>query len=215
MLYIYLSVRLYVSLLCLWRIFQTPDSIIRLIPKTVHLCGWTCRINEYFKAMSKQTVIGNMYRMHICSIFTHVPAQISNSCDSAVVYIIYLLSYVLLRDRSSQSRRNICFVSLCKTLPLYCVIHVQPRKRHDWNMVHCNVDQCRRALKHLVIFQAFVVHTSISRVTTSVKAGISEPFEQPTLCFDKGEWTSKWEYFDPWILNVCVCWYQWLFTICR
>ena len=45
----------------------------------------------------------------------------------------------------------------------------------------------RRALKHLVMFQAFVVQISISRVTTSVKAGISEPFEQPTLCFDEGE----------------------------
>ena len=43
------------------------------------------------------------------------------------------------------------------------------------------------ALKHLVMFQAFVVQTSISRVTPSVKAGISEPFEQPTLCFDKDE----------------------------
>ena len=120
-----------------------------------------------------------------------------------------------LRGRSSQSRRNICFVLLCNTLHLYCVIHVQPRKRHDWNMVHCNVEQWRRALKHLVMFQAFVVQTSISRVTTSVKVGISEPFEQPTLYFDKGEWTSKIEYFDPWILNVCVCWYQWLFTIWR
>ena len=129
--------------------------------------------------------------------------------------ITYLLSYVWLRDRSSQSWRNICFVPLCKTLHLYCVIHVQPRKRHDWNMVHCNVEQWRRALKHLIMFQAFLVQTSISRVTTSVKTGISELFEQPTLCFDKGEWTSKIEYFDPWILNVCVCWYQWLFTSCR
>ena len=94
-------------------------------------------------------------------------------------------------------------------------IHVQPRKRHDSNMLHCNVEQWRRALKHLVMFHAFVVQTAISRVKTSVKAGISEPFEQPTLCFDKGEWTSKIEYFDPRILNVCVCWYQWLFTICR
>ena len=75
------------------------------------------------------------------------------------------------------------FVSLCKTLHLYCVIHVQPRKHHDWNMVHCNVEQWRRALKHLVMFQAFVVQTSISRVTTSVKAWISEPFEQPTLFY--------------------------------
>ena len=150
---VHLSVRLYVTLLCLWRIFQTPDWIIRLIHKTVHLCGWTCRRNEYFKAMSKQAVIGNMYRMHICSIFTHVPAQISNSRDSAVVYITYLLSYVWLRGRNSQSQRNICFVSLCKTLHLYCVIHVQPRKRHDWNTVHCNVKQWRRALKHLVMFK--------------------------------------------------------------
>ena len=54
-------------------------------------------------------------------------------------------------------------------------------------MVHCNVEQWRRALKHLVMFQAFVVQTSISRVTTSVNAGIAEPFEQNTLCFDKGE----------------------------
>ena len=160
--------------------------------------------------MSKQAVIGFMYRMHICSIFSYVQAQISNSRDSSVVYITCLLSNMWLRDRSSQSQRNICFVSLCKTLHLYCVIHVQPRKRHDWNMVHCNVEQWRRALIHLVMFQAFVVQTSISRVTSSVKAGISEPFEQPTLCFNKGEWTSKVAYFDPWILNVCVCWYQWL-----
>ena len=54
-------------------------------------------------------------------------------------------------------------------------------------MVHCNVEQGRRALNHLVRFHAFVVQTSISRVTTSVNAGISEPFEQNTLCFDKGE----------------------------
>ena len=37
------------------------------------------------------------------------------------------------------------------------------------------------------MFQAFVVQTSISRVTTSIKAGILGPFEQSTLCFDKGE----------------------------
>ena len=187
------SVRLYITLLWLWRIFQTHDSIIRLIHKNVHLCEWICRINEYFKAMSKQAVIGYMYRMHICSIFSHVPAQISNSRDSSVVYITYLLSNVWLRNRSSHSRRNICFVSLCRILHLYCVIHVQPRKRHIWNMVHCNVEQWRRVLKHLVMFQVFVVQTSISRVTTSVKAGISEPFEQPTLCFNKGEWTSRIE----------------------
>ena len=138
---VHMSVCLYVTLLCLWRIFQTPDSIIRLIHKTVHLCGWTCRINEYFKAMSKQAVIGSCTECISAPYFTHVPAQISNSCDSAVVYITYLLSYVWLRGRSSQSRRNICFVSLCKTLNLYCLIHVQPRKCHDWNMVHCNVEQ--------------------------------------------------------------------------
>ena len=192
----HLSVRLYITLLCLWRIFLTPDSIIRLIHKTVLLCGWTCRINEYFKVMSMQAVIGYMYRMHICSIFyACLSSDIQQSWYRCGLY--YLLSYVWLRGRSSQSRRNICFVSLCKTLHLYCVIQVQPRKRHDWNMVHCNAEQWRRALKHLVMFQAFVVQTSISRVTTSVKAGISEPFEQPTLCFDKGEWRSKIEYFDP------------------
>ena len=54
-------------------------------------------------------------------------------------------------------------------------------------MVHCNVEQWCRAIKQLVMFQAFVVQTSISRVTTSVNAGIAEPFEQNTLCFDKGE----------------------------
>ena len=137
------------------------------------------------------------------SYFTHVPAQISNSRDSAVVYITYLLSYVWLRGRSTQSRRN-----------MFCVIVQDPssllrntystRKRHDWKMVHCNVKQWRRALKHLVMFQAFVVQTSISRVTTSVKAGILEPFEQPALCFDKDEWTSKIEYFDPWTFNICL-----------
>ena len=47
-------------------------------------------------------------------------------------------------------------------------------------MVHCNVEQWRRALKHFVMFQAFVVQTFISRVTTSVNAGISQPFEQNT-----------------------------------
>ena len=47
------------------------------------------------------------------------------------------------------------------------------------------------------MFQVFVVQTSITRVSTSVKAGILEPFEPPTLCFDKGEGTSKIEYFDP------------------
>ena len=30
----------------------------------------------------------------------------------------------------------------------------------------------------------------------SIIAGISEPFEQPTFCFGKGEWTSSIEYFD-------------------
>ena len=33
-------------------------------------------------------------------------------------------------------------------------------------------------------------------------AGISEPFEQPTCCFDKGELTSKIEYFDHLAFNV-------------
>ena len=36
---VHLSVRLYVTFLCLWRIFQTPDSILRLFHKTEHLCG--------------------------------------------------------------------------------------------------------------------------------------------------------------------------------
>ena len=43
------------------------------------------------------------------------------------------------------------------------------------------------ALKHLAMFQPFVANTTDSRVTTSIKAEISEPFEQPTFCFDKGE----------------------------
>ena len=48
--------------------------------------------------------VQNAYLLHILRItctecisapyLTHVPAQISNSCDSAVVYITYLLSYV-------------------------------------------------------------------------------------------------------------------------
>ena len=37
------------------------------------------------------------------------------------------------------------------------------------------------------MFQAFVADTTVSRVTTSVIAEMSEPFEQPTFCFDKGE----------------------------
>ena len=41
-------------------------------------------------------------------------------------------------------------------------------------------------VKHIAMFQAFVADTSVSRVTTSVLAGISELFEQPTFCFDKG-----------------------------
>ena len=88
-------------------------------------------------------------------------------------------------------------------------------KRHDWNIVDWNVEQWRRVFKHLVMFQAFVAETSVSRVLTSVKAEISEPLEQPTLCFDKSEWTSKIEFFDHWTFNICVYWCQWLFTICR
>ena len=64
--------------------------------------------------------------------FTHVPAQISNSRDSCVVYSTYLLPYVWLKDRSSQSRRNICFVSFCKTLHLYCVIFTFPLLVFKW-----------------------------------------------------------------------------------
>ena len=37
------------------------------------------------------------------------------------------------------------------------------------------------------MFQASVADTTISRVATSVVVGISEPFEQPTFCFGKGE----------------------------
>ena len=49
-----------------------------------------------------------------------------------MVYITNLLSYVWLRDRSSQSRRNICFVSLCKTLLIYCVIFIFPLRVFKW-----------------------------------------------------------------------------------
>ena len=52
------------------------------------------------------------------------------------------------------------------------------------------------------MFQAFVAATTISRVTTSVIAGISEPFEQPTFCFGKGERTPKIESFDHLTFNV-------------
>ena len=52
------------------------------------------------------------------------------------------------------------------------------------------------------MFQAFVEDTSVSRVTTSVIAEISELFEQLTFCFDIGEWTSKIEYFDHLTFNV-------------
>ena len=41
------------------------------------------------------------------------------------------------------------------------------------------------------MFQVFVTDTTVSRVTTSVIPGFSEPFEQPTFCFDKGELPSK------------------------
>ena len=60
-------------------------------------------------------------------------------------------------------------------------------KRHDLNIADCDIEQRRKALKHFAMFQAFVAYTTISRVTTSVITGISEPFEQPTFCFDKGE----------------------------
>ena len=39
--------------------------------------------------------------------------------------------------------------------------------------------------KHLAMFQALVADTSVSRVTVSVKAGISKPFEQPTFSLIK------------------------------
>ena len=54
------------------------------------------------------------------------------------------------------------------------------------------------------MFQAFVEDKSVSRVTTSVIAEISELFEQLTFCFDKGKWTSKIEYFDLLTFNVFV-----------
>ena len=44
------------------------------------------------------------------------------------------------------------------------------------------------------MFQTFVEDTCVSKVTTSVITGISEPFEQPTFGFDKGERTSEIEY---------------------
>ena len=50
------------------------------------------------------------------------------------------------------------------------------------------------------MFQTFVADTSVSRVTTSVIAWISEPFEQLTFC--KGECTSKIDYFVHLTLNV-------------
>ena len=54
------------------------------------------------------------------------------------------------------------------------------------------------------MFQVSVTDTSVLRVTTSVIPGFSEPFEQPTFCFDKGELTSKIEYFDHSTFNVFV-----------
>ena len=39
----------------------------------------------------------------------------------------------------------------------------------------------------MAMFQAFVADTSVSRVTNSVIVAFSEPFEQSTFCFDKGE----------------------------
>ena len=59
---------------------------------------------------------------------------------------------------------------------------------------------------NLAMFQAFVADTSVSMVITSVIAGISEPFEQPTLCSDIGKYISKIEYiyFDHLTFNVFV-----------
>ena len=76
--------------------------------------------------------------------------------------------------------------------------------RHDWNIANCDIEQWRRALKHLAMFQAFVADTTISRMTTFVIAGISEPFDQPTFCYVKVEWTSKIEYYDHLTFNVIV-----------
>ena len=47
-------------------------------------------------------------------------------------------------------------------------------KRNDWNIADCDVEQWRSAFKHLAMSQAIVTDATISRVETSVIAGISE-----------------------------------------
>ena len=44
-----------------------------------------------------------------------------------------------------------------------------------------------KGIKNLAVLQACVANTTVLRVKASVVAQISEPFEQPTFCFYKGE----------------------------
>ena len=64
---------------------------------------------------------------------------------------------------------------------------------HNYNIYTC---ECCISVCSYDSPSVHVCHTFVS-MTYLPKAGISESFEQPTLCFDKDELTSKIEYFDP------------------
>ena len=100
------------------------------------------------------------------------------------------------RNRSLQTKRNFCL----NTSSLLLSTSSTEENVITW-LKYCwlwrrTKTQGIKTLSH--------VRTSVSRLTTYDITWITEPFEQPTFCFDNGEWISKIEFFDHVTLNVSV-----------
>ena len=76
-----------------------PDSIIRLIHKTVHLCG-SCRINDYFKAMVK----AGGHRLHVQNAYLLYILRMPELRYPTVVIALWsvLLTFILCVTKGSQ-----------------------------------------------------------------------------------------------------------------
>ena len=140
-------------------------------------------------AVSHMLHVQNVYLIHIIQRFwLRHPIGVIALCSISLTYYKNHcgVSIVTKRSQFTIPKLNIlCFMPLRKTLHRYCLVHVQPKKTSWLNYCWLWRRAMTLGIKHIAMFQAFVAEIFVSRVTTSVTAGIPEPFEQPTFCFDK------------------------------
>ena len=108
----------------------------------VHQCRRTCRINVSVKIMV--IIIAGDHRLHVQNAYWPHILRMSGCRYSTIVIALWCLSLTYYKTTVvSRPHRHVSkiwqfpipknhmfcgFVSLCKTLHLYCLVRVQPRK---------------------------------------------------------------------------------------